>query len=621
MSSARVLRRRQLLSIILLALSALAVSIATPAPSQACGGFFCSQPPAPDVPPEPIYQAGERVIFAFDEDNDRVTMHLEIAYSGESTNFAWLLPIPALPQGEGGDLPLEQVLGISSTSLFDQLQAATDPKFDVDWRVQSSCGAQLLTGIDDVNQSNASGDEPLNDRDGEHEIQVRVRDEASVGPYEAQLIEATDTDALYEWLAERGYFQDPKASALLSDYVKMDYKFLALRLRKGVEPGEIRPISLKIAMTSACVPLRLTSIAALEHMPILVWVLGNHRAIPKNFLHARVNPRALEWPGAPNYLDTVTKAVDTSAGRAFVTEYAGAEKIMDGLLYNSDTQTFEQGVEASTDFQTLLTWVLTYYPAFDADLRMAMSAHISMPDGLRGYPNGDCLQMWRDRGSVGAQPSCESNDSHVTTPAEYYGYLNYWMGQLGGQIEIDSDGLRAELLEVYFPARRDAQALLDEAPWITRFFTTISSPEMTRDPVFGFNAELAPISNESTTRARAVSDSLCRNWELQVTYPDGSKDIVPCSETNCTDQTVIRPIAGEDALYQVEVVDEWGVPRPFDPATSEEVDEAIGDAAVGEPTLPPDYELTLPPCSRAPLWWTADQSVWRPGVQRAGAAW
>ena len=591
-----VARRARLFSLFILA-AAMLVSLWSPAISEACGGFFCSNPPSPNIPPVPIYQAGERVVFAFDNDSQRVTMHLEIAYSGESTNFAWLLPIPALPKGEGGNpLPLEDVLGLSTTMLFDQLQVTTDPKFDVDWsRSTEACGPRLFTSLNDDGTTTGGADEPL-DRDGEDEVLVRVRDTASVGPYEAELIEATNTDALYAWLQERGYFEDPKAAALLSDYVALDFKFLALRLRKGVEPGEVRPISLKIDMTSACVPLRLTSIAAVEDMPMLVWVLGDNRAIPKNFLHAKVNPKALEWPGAPDYVKTVTKAINATSGRAFVTEYAAPDRIMEGVLYNTDIETFEQSIASARDFTTMLTWMMAYLPVADTDLRMSMSKHIAMPEGLRGYPFGNCAQVWTDTGQRGPQPACVADDVHATTEIEFYGYLDYWTDTLGANaIEVDLEGLRSEMELGYFAPRRDAQKMLDEAPWITRFFTTISSHEMTRDPVFAFNPELSRVDSWTATRARVTSNEFCTGSELQVTYPDASKSIISCSLADCADHTVIRPVPGEDALYEVSVIDEWGTPRPFDPTTSDEVDEAIGDAQPGEPSLPPDYELKPPP--------------------------
>ena len=71
-----------------------------------------------------------------------------------------------------------------------------------------------------------------------------------------------------------------------------------------------------------CVPLKLTSIAATPEMPILVWVVGEGRAVPKNFIHAVVDDQAINYPGAGNYIDVVTQAVDTVEGRAWVTEYA-----------------------------------------------------------------------------------------------------------------------------------------------------------------------------------------------------------------------------------------------------------------------------------------------------------
>lgn len=67
-------------------------------------------------------------------------------------------------------------------------------------------------------------------------------------------------------------------------------------LLNGTTIGDLRPISVTLGEEAPCVPLRLTAIAATVDMPITVYVLGPHRAVPKNNLHAVINPRALTWP-------------------------------------------------------------------------------------------------------------------------------------------------------------------------------------------------------------------------------------------------------------------------------------------------------------------------------------
>src|SRR5690606_9177809 len=61
---------------------------------------------------------------------------------------------------------------------------------------------------------------------------------------------------------------------------------------------------------------------------------GEHRAIPRNFFHTRINDALIDWVNAgANYIEVVTAAVDEADGHhSFVTEYAGTSNIMVDVL-------------------------------------------------------------------------------------------------------------------------------------------------------------------------------------------------------------------------------------------------------------------------------------------------
>ena len=86
--------------------------------SHACGGFFCSN--------VPMNQAAERILFV-KRDNGKMTTHVQIQYSGEKTDFAWILPVPSVPE-----------LGVSHNGIFQQLQFATQHTFQLEWE-ESNC--------------------------------------------------------------------------------------------------------------------------------------------------------------------------------------------------------------------------------------------------------------------------------------------------------------------------------------------------------------------------------------------------------------------------------------------------------------------------------------------------
>src|SRR5262252_10922438 len=57
-------------------------------PSRACGGFFCST--------TPIDQTAERIIFTVNG-NSTITAYVQISYTGQRDAFAWVVPVPPVP--------------------------------------------------------------------------------------------------------------------------------------------------------------------------------------------------------------------------------------------------------------------------------------------------------------------------------------------------------------------------------------------------------------------------------------------------------------------------------------------------------------------------------------------
>jgi hypothetical protein len=97
---------------ILLALSALLL----PSPALACGGMFCDAA-------RPVDQAAERIVFAWAEDVEcpdqgLITVEVQISYTGDADDFAWVVPVPDVPE-----------LFVSNDALFSVLANGSVPAF------------------------------------------------------------------------------------------------------------------------------------------------------------------------------------------------------------------------------------------------------------------------------------------------------------------------------------------------------------------------------------------------------------------------------------------------------------------------------------------------------------
>jgi hypothetical protein len=586
--------------------------------AEACGGFFCNA-----ATQSPIYQGGERILFG--RHGDKVTMHVEVIYSGDPTTFGWILPIPDVPKdADGNDVPLDETLQISSSDIFQTLQDRTNPIFNISntmdpgfWDCQDA-----LFDNGAVSDSAASGG-----GGGGEAPPVVVLQEAKVGPYDAQMIEASDSDSLFVWLNDNGYFQDPAAKPLIEHYLGAGWKFVGIRLQSGKTTGDLKPLSLTLDETAPCVPLRLTSIAATPNMPILVWVMGEGRAIPKNFIHVVVNDRAIEFPGGANYIEVVSAAVDTVDGRAWVTEHAGPSSDMAGRFISANARDVSW-MDAVATLGDVLDGVSAHGVPRNADYQDILMAEVTHPEGLTGYPNGNCYYDpscsaenpygcggggwyydyyyygpgWSDGGGSDGSggeswphwvpANCFDNDGHTTTESEFYGYLDYWAEQAAaGELEITANlgelmaRIQAEIID---PLGR-AEDLVAQTTTLTRFFTTQDPEEMTRDPLFAFNPDLPDVDRRRTLTTVITVDDDCEPY-VDATYPDGKKATFPC-EGGCWGISTVGPVPGAPALLRAEVIDEWGVPLPFDPAQAGEVDTLLGYAEPGTPSLPEDFDL------------------------------
>ncbi len=561
--------------------AALAAATLLAPPARACGGFFCNAQTL-----SPIYQAGERILFA--KHDGRTTMHIEIVYQGDPTAFGWLLPLVEPPTDtDGKPLPLDKAVSISSQRVFDLLQTRTDPIFGVQNRFDDDA---CLPMPDFGGGQDASSSADADDYDP-GPPPVVVLQQAKVGPYDAQLIQAKSSDTLMEWLDANGYVQDPAAKPHLSYYVGMGYVFLGIRLQTGKTTGDLKPIALTLGEDAPCVPLKLTSIAATPNMPMLVWVLGDGRAVPKNFIHAVVNPQAIRFPGGNNYLQVVGAALDTAAGRAWVTEFAdSAAPFRNQLLPPNQRDT--TALQAASTLSGVLAAVPGTIAASD-DFRDLLRELVPMPADLEGYPYGNCYYDptppdWRQ---------CPDDDAdHVTTEAEFYGYLDYWAARVDeGALTLDVDlaALKQRIVSDLIAPLVAIEGLFASTTTLTRFFTALDPAEMTRDPVFAFNPALPPVSRVHTVQTVIKANADCDSW-VEATYPDGSTATFPCGN-GCFGQPTIGPVDGAPPIKVLQVLDETGDPIDFAPSQAEEVDALLDLALPGQPSLPATFEPIPPP--------------------------
>jgi hypothetical protein len=488
--------------------------------AEACGGFFCSQ--------VPIDQSGEQIVFSLTDTH--VTAHIQISFTGNAKDFAWVVPVQTKP-----------TLSVGTQTLFTALGQRTRPVYSVDWNFQSGgfCGIDTRGGA----PGSAPPAAPTAGDSG-----VTIVDMREVGPYETVTLESTDAEALVKWLNKNGFTQPPSAQPLIAHYVGMHMFFVALRLKQDAGTGDIQPIVLDMDYPEPCVPLILTRIAALPDMPVLTYVLAKGRAFPRNWFHVEVNEKKINWiDGGSNYKDVVTQAINEAAGHAFVTEFAGTSDTMKTTIYR----------EGQFDLAKLR--LISDPVAFvQALLQMGFPRDQTMQGLLRKYI-----------------PMPESVRARGITEQQFYNNLRAYQADLATLV-FDPAAFVAELDERVIMPLRKAQLMLDSQPYLTRLYSTVSPDEMTRDPFFHLNAKLPPVSNVHTAKGTGVCTSDGFIKDIVLTLKDGAQIMIPGP---------IRRFgsppapwvggAGEDAARRIELVSTFGEPVVYNRAQAALADKYL----------------------------------------------
>jgi MYXO-CTERM domain-containing protein len=461
--------------------------------AQACGGNFCDTGPTA----MPVDQTGENILFRIGPDS--VEAHIQIQIDPETTaeKFAWIIPVTALPEFEVG-----------SQILFDNMLNGSVPSYGVNNQTDF-CGEDTFgTGGDDGDPGGETGSEAEGDGDGDGDSNnPEVVFQDSVGAFEIAVLDGGTVEGVMQWLGDNGYQQDPNAEPIIEQYLAEDFLFVALKF--GVNQGiaDVHPIVIKYAGTEACVPIRLTAIAAAEDMDIRTFFLGDARTVPINYRHVLVNPLKLDWfNNASNYKEVISMAVDAeqAEGNAFVTEYAGTS--------------------------TVISLAGVYDPSWDqAPIAALMASPVGLYDVLAAQNLMFCDVEW-DQTCTTLHPLLQPLlDQYVPVP-EGVDPVLFWtsMADYAGMIDLvawNAAEFAAAFDERIVQPGLNATELVAANPYLTRMYTTISPAEMGADPMFRQNPTLPEIQS-----LQMATQTLGCDGGTTVELPDGRSIYFPAGD-------------------------------------------------------------------------------------------
>lgn len=447
----------------LMALATVATSSWTHTAS-ACGGLFCSAS-------SPVNQVAERILFA--QDGETTTQIVEILYDGPAERFAWVLPVPGEPE-----------IAVSSSVVFQRLQQATNPIYQLTTSMTGDCSGALALarGSSDASSGASFLGGPS----------VTVVDQGSVGPFDYQTIavDAADADpasVAIRWLEANDYDVGELGPDVLRPYLEDGLNLLAVRLQKGLPTGAIRPLSLTFQSSQPSIPIRPTAVAANDDMGVLVWVLGASRTVPVNYKGLELNELMINWlnPGS-TYDQVVSAAADEAGGQGFVTELAQqAANLHDAIDPRSTALDPDRYTNLTVaDAVIELTGNYGLYDGFDK----VLAENVVLRDGVSPEAFLECPYCY-ERGA--------GNDS---------------AGDPIGETNVPAflDAIQSQVLD---PISDAADLFLHHA-YVTRLYTTMSAEDMDVDPLFDFNPDLDDVSNVHTAERVVTCDGTAGPWKV-----------------------------------------------------------------------------------------------------------
>ena len=455
----------------------------------ACGGFFCEL--------VPINQAAEQIVFR--QADGETTAMVRILYSGAAENFGWVLPVPETP-----------TLSIGSDGTFVELEALTRPQFQL-----TRTGEACQITFDDADTAAS----PTLAQDANETEGVVVEQMLSVGPFDAQIISSDNPDALAMWLADNNLDLTERGSELLVPYIEANMKFVVLKLQNTADAGDIQPIILRYPSEQPMIPLRLTAVAAEDNMGILVWLLGESRAVPDNFLHVIPNYTRLNWYTGSNnayasYQTLITLAMDEAGGQGFATDMAGRLSFTESLTTSENLVSLLDSLTTASDAEYVAQ---IWQQGLDASVTEAILVALPLPEGQNSLLYGDATAL----------------------------AVFYTTTQLESARTTVNEVIQTQLIEPL----DNAIELLDDELYLTRLYTTLSAEEMLVDPTFVFNPDMP---DQPQTR-EAMLDAACTDqgtdWTLTLGEGTGRTDSVVIDGRGQPPVTAVA--VDQDASWQV----------------------------------------------------------------------
>jgi len=212
-----------------------------------------------------MYEPVQRAFIDYDHESGTENLTILPKFHGDALAFAWVVPVPGLPE-----------VALADLQLFRDLDMLTQPDYrsrDGDWDCFGGPGGPdyLIA-------------------DGGFE----VIGSSLVGYYQTMILAATEAPALLDFLTALGFLHDGNreaATAAINDYVDRSWYFVTMQVdstalaeinpyfhdRPGPYWGNLDPIQLTFASDDIIYPMKISALSASDVTEVYLYVNADHR--------------------------------------------------------------------------------------------------------------------------------------------------------------------------------------------------------------------------------------------------------------------------------------------------------------------------------------------------------
>lgn len=256
-------------------------SPSTPAPDapsieSSPGSGPAAQPNEPPAVSEPT-QTAVIVHFGVTE-----RLILQVSFSGNVSQFAWLVPTPSRP-----------AVSIGDGKVFKDFQRATAPSLGY-WLGANEFNSQMARSVLSARRDSVS-----------------VLERRVIGDYDASVLKANSGDDLLEWLRANKYQVREDMKPVLADYIGRGWVFTAVRIvdsaqeksAEGLREGTLAPLQLEFSSDKPVYPLKVSSLNS-GSTKVLVYVVTNRVVADKTLpTECAIDGKSARWESVSSFVD------------------------------------------------------------------------------------------------------------------------------------------------------------------------------------------------------------------------------------------------------------------------------------------------------------------------------